>query len=158
MEILIILIPLLAILLYRPLDHFIKGDDNLFFDYFSHIRKLLLIITLALLVLEIFAIIMFISNPSSQNKNAALAMGASLLIPAVTLFWMRKLYRNYYTEDRTSFTRKGLFKDTVVPFNEIKEVYYYRGSRGGSGLKIKDHLGKKVTLPHGYFNYRLLKE
>lgn len=147
----LIFIFVLSVLLFQPVDRNIKGDDDTAFDRFSYIRKLLIIISLALFVIFILLLIRLISIPSLSNLQASIVVGICLLFVFLMLLWMRRMYHNYYVEDRHFFVLNKLFGEKTVNFSEIKEIKYYTSHRSGSGLRIKDFTGKKI-----YYSGRIL--
>ncbi len=156
MQILILL--LLIVIFFRPINRLVKGNHDLVDDQFAFLRWLLILFGIFIVFFMFYSFGQFAITGNKKHLTPTFIMFGLGLFYGVLLFIMRQAYQVRYREDSKSFTFKSIFRQATIPFDDIKQVNYYRSHRGGSGIRIKTQEGKKYRLPIGFFNmFKLMK-
>lgn len=146
---------IISILMFKPIDRFIKGNQSTN-DHYAFIRWMLIAFALVLGLLFSFLVNDFMVTGYQKRMDDAYFVLILIGIYLIILSWLRYMYRVYYTKDKRGFRYRGFFKKRDVSFDEISQVKYTKGGRGSSTFRLLDVYGEKYTIPLNFFSVQLL--
>lgn len=122
----VLLLIAFIILAYKPIDNFIKGKVGILEDTYQAVRLLLITFFLVLVFLTGSFLVDYLINNEKGNLDSAFFTSLIIVFYVVILLYLRKQYKNTYSEDLESFHYKGIFINKIVRFDDRPQYYYIK--------------------------------